>query len=274
MPMFMPKRRHMVQSDEMDARLGALDAEVLHIPTGDLRVDLGYQNPLETALVASMGVYIPCLAGQLLVVRRPDGSLLIADGYHRWSRAMLDGVATVECRVVNVDDHDLEAYIFVRANSSTGQKASFALWHGWLDTHDPRALEVQSILASFDIAIGRRPVKGTTIIGCPWTVCDMYDRGTLKQVCKVLTTVLPSPAHGYTRTHFEGIEVALAEGLTPAAIKYVFDTVGEVGVESAMLAFASVTNNRSKARKFAGALRHVWLESRRPRLAVSVDAVA
>jgi len=131
------------------------------VRTSDLSVDETYQrrtdNDASRRLIASIAAKFDWrLFGVLLVSRRPDGSLKVIDGQHRWSGAAMRGdIDQVPCCLSRFDTTEEEAKFFVQANRARKARNRLDDFHAALAAGDDEAMEVRRLVEEAGLAIAR-----------------------------------------------------------------------------------------------------------------------
>lgn len=131
------------------------------VPTGELSVDETYQrrtdNHASRRLIASIAARFDWrLFGVLIVSRRPDGSLKVIDGQHRWSGAKQRGdIDQVPCCLSRFATTEDEARFFVQANRSRKPMNRLDDFHAALAAGDDEALEIRELVTDAGLQVSR-----------------------------------------------------------------------------------------------------------------------
>jgi hypothetical protein len=131
------------------------------IPVGDLSVDEAYQrrtdNDASRRLIASIAAKFDWrLFGILLVSRRPDDTLKVIDGQHRWSAAAARGdIDQLPCALSRFGTAEEEARFFIVANRARKPMNRLDDFHAALAAADDDALEIQRLVNEAGLAVAR-----------------------------------------------------------------------------------------------------------------------
>jgi hypothetical protein len=133
--------------------------EWIHIDR--LAVDPSYQRSIANAvslrLIASIAQNFDWrLCAPLIISRRPDGSLVIIDGQHRWAAAMeRDDVPQLPCCVYSYDSPEVEARMFIMANRARKQINRLDDFHAALVAGDEDSLEIVRLVEDAGLKVTR-----------------------------------------------------------------------------------------------------------------------
>jgi ParB-like nuclease domain len=131
------------------------------VATADLSVDETYQrrtdNQASQRLIGSIAARFDWrLFGVVTVSRRPDGTLKVIDGQHRWSAARLRGdIDQVPCCLSRFATTEEEAKFFVQANRSRKPMNRLDDFHAALAAGDDEALQVQQLVIDAGLSVSR-----------------------------------------------------------------------------------------------------------------------
>jgi len=168
------------------------------IPLGDLRLDARYQRDLREAVVLAIADnYRPEQFQPLTVGMRPDNTLHIVDGQHRFAAARRMGWETVPCMVFLSEGYEHEAAVFERLQTARAPLTVGQRWKARIARKEPKATAINDIVQSLGLRLqdGGR-VAPTTFHA--FTACEAaYERGNLKE-----TLVLIIQAWDYDPTGF------------------------------------------------------------------------
>jgi len=133
-----------------------MSVEVQEVRKEQLGVDPIYQRPIDSAHLKDMGPFDRRYVGVLEVVKRPDGSLLIVDGQHRWVLAM-DSATTLylPCNVHKGLSISEEATLFYKMNGKRKKVGFYDNHRAALVSGNPEALCVQDTCARAGLIIDR-----------------------------------------------------------------------------------------------------------------------
>jgi hypothetical protein len=94
------------------------------------------------------------LFGVLGVSRRPDDSLVIIDGQHRWSGANLRGdIPQLPCCITRFGSVEEEALFFIEANRQRKAMNRLDDFHAALAAADPNALEIEKLVHEAELTV-------------------------------------------------------------------------------------------------------------------------
>lgn len=129
--------------------------------TKDLSVDETYQrrtdNEASRRLIASIAAKFDWrLFGVLTVSRRPDGSLKVIDGQHRWTGAAMRGdIDQVPCCLSRFETAEEEAKLFIVANRARKPMNRLDDFHAALAAADEDALEILRLVTEAGLRVAR-----------------------------------------------------------------------------------------------------------------------
>jgi len=129
--------------------------------TTELSVDEGYQrrtdNEASRRLIASIAAKFDWrLFGVLTVSRRPDGSLKVIDGQHRWTGAAMRGdIDQVPCCLSRFETVEDEAKFFIVANRARKPMNRLDDFHAALAAADDDAMEIQRLVTEAGLKVTR-----------------------------------------------------------------------------------------------------------------------
>lgn len=125
--------------------------------------------------------------GVLIVVRRPNGELLIIDGQHRYRAAMdIPTVNSLMCLVLSNINEDQEAKLWRDFNIVRKTKSAIDKFHIDVLIGVPDAVAIQNIVNSSGRIIPRTKTSDKTTVTCVATLRDIY-----RQYPKELREVFP-----------------------------------------------------------------------------------
>lgn len=133
------------------------------VPVADLSVDVAYQrrtdNDASRRLITSIAAKFDWrLFGILFVSRRPDGSLKVIDGQHRWTAATMRGdIDQVPCSLSRFETMEEEAKFFIVANRARKPMNKLDDFHAALAAGDDDALEIDTLVRDAGLAVARSP---------------------------------------------------------------------------------------------------------------------
>lgn len=131
------------------------------IRVSDLMVDETYQrrtdNHASRRLIASIAAKFDWrLFGVLTVSRRPDDTMAVIDGQHRWSAAAMRGdIVDVPCCLTRFGTPEEEAKLFIVANRARKPMNRLDDFHAALRAGDDDALEIQRLVTEAGLTIAR-----------------------------------------------------------------------------------------------------------------------
>jgi hypothetical protein len=129
--------------------------------TNDLSVDETYQrrtdNEASRRLIASIAAKFDWrLFGVLTVSRRPDGSMKVIDGQHRWTGASMRGdIDQVPCCLSRFETPEEEAKLFIVANRARKPMNRLDDFHAALAAADDDALEILRLVIEAGLKVAR-----------------------------------------------------------------------------------------------------------------------
>lgn len=126
------------------------------IPKAHLQIDVRYQrqevNLVKTRKIAN--AFDWRLFGVLAVVARPDGSLWIYDGGHRWrASSYRDEIDELPCMVFAVKSLEEEAKSFIGTNTLHKNVSASELYKAALQAKEPDALQAEAILKTYGYVV-------------------------------------------------------------------------------------------------------------------------
>ncbi|MDB5733192.1 MAG: hypothetical protein JWQ03_3087 [Variovorax sp.] len=142
------------------APLGSMPTiEWLHV--NRLSVDAAYQrstdNDASRRLITSIAAKFDWrLCAPLVVSRRPDGSLAIIDGQHRWTAASRRGdIPQLPCCVFSYEGPEEEARMFIASNRARKPMNRLDDFHAALAAADDDALEINRLVTEAGLKVAR-----------------------------------------------------------------------------------------------------------------------
>lgn len=131
------------------------------VTTRDLSVDESYQrrtdNHASQKLIKSIAANFDWrLFGVLTVSRRPDDTLKVIDGQHRWSAAMMRGdIDQLPCCLSRYDTAEDEAYMFIKANRSRKAMHRLDDFYAAIAAGDDDAQQILEVVTEAGLKVAR-----------------------------------------------------------------------------------------------------------------------
>lgn len=199
-----------------------------YMPPAMLSVDPAYQRSIENTASQALIQHIAKnwnwdLCQPLVVNRREDGTLAVADGQHRLTAANLRGdIDVLPCVVCNLPDLASEAELFVQFNRSRKTLTKHDLWKAAITSGEKLALQINDALDAADLKIS----SSTRLIGGPSgqvsNIAGLYrvlKRQGFEQLCvatDILGKAYRSEVLQYCGTIFSGIAAIVADAYPPS----------------------------------------------------------
>lgn len=128
------------------------------VPKQELYIDTRYQREqvsqgkvLEIAKNWDWRIF-----GALAVVERPDGSLWIYDGGHRWRASQhRDEIKKLPCMVFKAETLDEEAKAFIGTNTMKSNVSAFHVFKASVQAGEPNATATQALLDKYGFKASR-----------------------------------------------------------------------------------------------------------------------
>jgi len=134
-----------VASGTSPAELAMVPLELLHVDHASYQRDLRGKG--KRLRMAANFNWIAC--GALIVARRPDGSLWIIDGQHRWEAARSRGdIPSLPCVIFDVGEIEAEAKGFIGANVDRQPLRVSERIQAQVTANDPVAIELVGLLSA------------------------------------------------------------------------------------------------------------------------------
>lgn len=136
-----------------------------------LSVDASYQrstdNDASRRLIRSIAASFDWrLCAPLIVSRRPDGSLVIIDGQHRWAAATMRGdLPHLPCCLYSYDSPEEEARMFIVANRARKAMNRLDDFHAAIAAGDDDALEIRALVKEAGLTVARDTSSEATTPG-------------------------------------------------------------------------------------------------------------
>lgn len=136
--------------------------------------------------------------GHLLVSRRPDGSLYIVDGLHRWNAVMERAdITDVPCEIVESGDDAVaeEARLFVLRNSGLGRVKSHQKFKALVLARDEQAIAINETLERVGVTLVRSTEKsGGPFVKCVKSLLKLHERDpdNLERSLNACKTLMPT----------------------------------------------------------------------------------
>ena len=184
------------------------------IPAHLLQKSPFYQRPLNEGRAIEIALAFDWAAFHALnIARRPDGTMWFMDGQQRRLAAQLAYHDKIEvpCMVYEVNSIQREAWVYNRINID---RRGLTAPDKWLSRHteeDPFVLEVESLLAEFDLRAapmrGRREPQPGEVVAVYSLEAGLRKAGTqsIRETLLNLSAAFGDNPHGYIETFIRGV---------------------------------------------------------------------
>jgi ParB-like nuclease domain len=188
-----------------------------YMPPAMLTVDAAYQRSIDNTASQKLIIHIAKnwnwdLCQPLVVNRREDGTLAVADGQHRLTAAKMRGdIDVLPCVVCNLPDAASEAELFVQFNRNRKTLSQIDLWKASVASGDQSASEITAALHAAGMRIANtsntRDMKPgqMTNIGSIRRCHASLGIDHLRAVLQILGEAFGSEPMPYNGTLFSGI---------------------------------------------------------------------
>jgi hypothetical protein len=168
------------KTDKFAWTTGDQPGEFRQIAKDLLRVDPSYQRTdgvSETKVLAIARRWYWIGAHTLIVAERPDGSLWIVDGQHRWLAALKRAdISELPCMVFRVAAEGEEAAGFLRSNTFRHAMSVFHKFRAQVAAHDAAAVAVSQMIAESGYEYTRKGGGKPRTVSCLSTLVAAYRR--------------------------------------------------------------------------------------------------
>lgn len=157
----------------------------LHIES--LRIDPSYQrsdflNKNVINRIASNFSFV--LFNALTIGERPDGSLWVVDGQHRYYGANKAGRDIVPCKVFQSSGPQQEAGVFYDLNKTRTSINAISMYRALLRQREVTTVAIQLLLETHGFSIGK---SGKRAFGAASAIREVYKRGVLNDVLQTIS---------------------------------------------------------------------------------------
>lgn len=182
---------------------------------GELHIDPAYQRQLSEKKVRDIVENFDAdVLGILKANRRPDGTLWITDGQHRLEALRRMGVRSVEVQLTYKNTTADEADQFVTINTRRGPVSTYDRWRARRVQGDGVVLDIDNILAQFDLYAGKRSNRtDTKVFGSLSFIEELYEqegRDFVRRCLGVLRDAFAPDPDTYSHLLFAGVAHFLA----------------------------------------------------------------